>query len=163
MLWHGSPMGSQVLPSNLSSMSSSPWFYSSCQEPASMWTLHGLCLPSGHIHLWRGVLRGLRCGYTLHCGPLWAAGGQPASPWSSSQAVGQSLLQHGKLLLVYFFTDLAVFVDTLLTFSHLTLSAAVLQRFSPFLCYHGSATMLLIGSAWARRGSILEPAGTSSV
>ena len=31
-------------------------------------------------------------GYLLHHGPPWAAGGQPASPWSSPQAAGESLL-----------------------------------------------------------------------
>jgi len=31
-------------------------------------------------------------GYLLHCGPPWAAGGQPASPWSSSQVAREGSL-----------------------------------------------------------------------
>lgn len=51
--------------------------HSSCQDPAPVWVLHGLQLPSGHIHfLWHGVFRGLRCEYLLWHGHPWAVWGQ---------------------------------------------------------------------------------------
>lgn len=31
-------------------------------------------------------------GFLFHCGPSWVAGVQPASPWSSTWAAGESLL-----------------------------------------------------------------------
>lgn len=68
---------------------------SSYREPAPVWDLHVLQLPSGHIHLLqRRVLHGLQCAYLLRCGPSWAAEGQPAPPWPSPQAAGECPLQH---------------------------------------------------------------------
>ncbi|KAK4806419.1 hypothetical protein QYF61_016269 [Mycteria americana] len=49
---------------------------------------------AGHIHLLQhGVLHRLQGGYVLYLGPPWAVGGHFASPWSSPQAAGESLLR----------------------------------------------------------------------
>jgi len=64
-----------------------PWVHRSWQEPAP-----GRGSPWGHNFLQTSTCSGMGSlppatgGYLLHCGPLWAAGGQPASPWSSSRA-----------------------------------------------------------------------------
>jgi len=87
---------------------------SPASKPASAWgplstgsqVLVGACSslgsPQGHNLLqahppapaWGPPWAGAAGGYLLHCVPAWAAGGQPASPWSSPQAAGESLLQH---------------------------------------------------------------------
>ena len=59
-------------------------------------------------------------GYLLHRGPPWAAGGQPASPWSSPWAAGESLLRCLEHLLPSF-TDLGVCRAVSLTCSHSSL------------------------------------------
>jgi len=54
------------------------------QEPASMWSLHRLQRPSGHMHLlWHWVCYGPLGGYLIHHGPPWSA--------------GDNLLHHGLL------------------------------------------------------------------
>lgn len=81
----------QFLRENLLSVGSTS--HSSCQETALAWTLHGLQLSSGSIHLfWCGVLHELQCEYLLHCRTPWAAGTQPASQQSAPWAAGESLL-----------------------------------------------------------------------
>jgi len=65
------------------------------------WVSMGSLPPSGHISLLQcGVLLGLQGGYLLYCGPPRAAGGQPASPWSSLWAAGVPLLRHLEYLLL---------------------------------------------------------------
>lgn len=61
----------------------------SCQEPALALTAHRVTI-SGHpsVSVWGPP--GSVGGSLLHCGPLWAAGGQPVSPQSSPQASGES-------------------------------------------------------------------------
>jgi len=74
---------------------------SSARKPALTWAplstapqvLAGACSitgsPRGHSFLQASTCSGMGSlpqatgGYLLHCGPPWAAGGQPASPWSS--------------------------------------------------------------------------------
>jgi len=82
-------------------------------KPAEMWALLsmgsqillGACSstgsPQGHSLLWvhppalAWSPPQAAGGYLLCCEPSWAAGGQPASPWSSSPwAAGESLLWH---------------------------------------------------------------------
>ena len=77
----------------------SPWVHRSCQEPAAARTPHGVTTSFRHppAPLW-----GPLCaagGDLLHRGPPWATGGQPASPWSSPQAAGESLLRYLEHLL----------------------------------------------------------------
>ncbi|KAK4806420.1 hypothetical protein QYF61_016270 [Mycteria americana] len=58
------------------------------QEPPGLFPL------CWHIHLLQhGVLHRLQGGYVLYLGPPWAVGGHSASPWSSPQAAGESLLR----------------------------------------------------------------------
>ena len=77
LLQRGSPAGSQVLPENLLQRG-----LPTGSQP-----------PSGIPLLQRGVLSPQAAGGDLvpH-GPPWAAGGQPASQWSSPRAAGESLL-----------------------------------------------------------------------
>jgi len=73
------------------------------QRKSSMglWVLPEACSsmgsPQGQSLLWAHppalVFHGLQCGYLLHCGPPLDAAGQPASPWSSPWAAGESLLR----------------------------------------------------------------------
>jgi len=73
--------------------------------------LAGAC--SGTISAWgHSLLQASTCSgvgslpraigrYLLHHGSLWAAGGQPALPWSSAQAAREgSLFQHFRHLLL---------------------------------------------------------------
>lgn len=54
---------------------------------------HGMCLPSEYVYLLRcWVLYGLHSKYQLQYGYLWAAWGQPASPWSAPPAAWKSLV-----------------------------------------------------------------------
>lgn len=69
--------------------------YRPCQDFAPVWTLCGLQLPLGPIHLfWHGVFHGLQGRYLPQCGSPRAVGAQHESPWSSWQAAGESLLWH---------------------------------------------------------------------
>jgi len=88
LLQRESPTESPALPANLLQRGVlSPWLHRSCQEPASVQAPHRVTAFFGHTHLfWHGVLPG------LHCGPPWTAGGQPASPWSSSWAAEEKSL-----------------------------------------------------------------------
>jgi len=86
LLQGGFLKGSQVLPGNLLWHGLlSPWVRRSWQEPAPVWGS-----PRGHRFLQASTCSGLGSlpratgGYLLHRGTPWAAGAQPASPWSSS-------------------------------------------------------------------------------
>jgi len=89
-----SPTGSQVLSASLLQRGLlSPWVHRSCQEPAPERALQGVTdsfgLPPASV--WGPPWVAGR--YLLHCGPPWAAEGQPALPWSSPQAAGEALLR----------------------------------------------------------------------
>lgn len=72
---------------------------SSYWEPGCAWVIQGLHLPSGCMHLLQHViLFEMQRGFVLHCGCPWAADREPASPWSPSWAVGESVLQAGQSL-----------------------------------------------------------------
>ena len=102
LLQRGSPTGSQVLPANMLWRGLlSPRIHSSCQELAPAQASHG-------------VKASFRCLHLLHCRilhrlqveslhpiifPPWAVGRQPASPWSSARAAGESLCRHLEHLL----------------------------------------------------------------
>ncbi|KAK4806369.1 hypothetical protein QYF61_016228 [Mycteria americana] len=124
------------------------------------WLTHQL----RHIHLLQhGVLHRLQGGYVRYLGPPWAVGGHSASPWSSPQAAGESLLrclEHPS-----FFTDLGVCRVVSLTYSRSSLLAAVAQHFFPLLKYviPEALPSPLMGSALSNGRSILELAGTGSV
>jgi len=106
-------------------------------------------------------------GYLLHHGPPSAAGGHPASPWSSPCTVGESLLQHLEHLL-----PLLLHCPWCLQscFSH-TVSLPSIRcccstpGFPSLLKYIIPEVLppLLMGSALASSGSILELAGIGSV
>jgi len=82
------PMGSQALPANLLRLG--------LLSPRVRRFLAGasssMGSPQGHSFLQTSTCSGVGSlpratgGYLLHHGPPWAAGEQPASPWSSSQA-----------------------------------------------------------------------------
>jgi len=112
-------LGPQVL-AGACSITGSPWGHSLLQAS----TCSGV-----------GSLPRATGGYLLHYGPLWAAGEQPASLWSSSRAVREnSLLQHLEHLLPSLFTNLGVCRDVSLTSSHSSLSTATFTAvFFPFL------------------------------
>jgi len=93
LLQHGSPMGPQALPANLLRHGFlSPQGHRSCQESAPVWPSHRVTESLEHpaAPMW-GLPRAAG-GYLLHRGPPWAAGGQPASPWSAPRAAGEALL-----------------------------------------------------------------------
>ena len=101
-------------------------------------------------------------GYLLHHGPPWTAGGQPASPWSSPWAAGESLLWCLKHLLPLILHCFGVCRVASLTYSH---SCVTLHFFSLLLKYVIPEALppSLMGSALASSGSILEPAGIGSI
>jgi len=146
LLRHGSfPQGAA-----LQKQSAAVWAHKSCQQtcssvdsslPMGPQVLPGACCstasPWGHSLLQASTYSGVRSipwaagGYLLHCGPPWAAGEQPTSPWSSSRAAGESLLQYLQYLSSpSFFTDLGACRVVALIFSLLS-PAAVAQVFSP--------------------------------
>jgi len=87
LLQCGSPRGSQALSANLLQRGLlSPWGHRSWQEPTPTWVPHGVTASFRHLPalVW-GPPRAAG-GDLLHCGPPWAAGAQPASPWSSPWA-----------------------------------------------------------------------------
>ncbi|KAK4810884.1 hypothetical protein QYF61_013292 [Mycteria americana] len=110
---------------------------------------HGLQFPSGHIHLlWFGVLHGLQGDNLRHHGHLHGLQRNLcSSTWSISSPS--------------FFTDLGV----CRVVSYFSLPAAVVQQFFPLLKYVITEALppLLIVSALASGGSILEPSRTGSV
>jgi len=79
----------------------SPWIHRSCQEPAPAQALHRVTASFGHPPdpVWGAPWAA--GGDLLHCGPPWAAGAQPASPWSSPRAAGESMLQCLEHLLLF--------------------------------------------------------------
>jgi len=77
-----------------------PLIHRFSQKPAPVRAPTGSQPPSGIYLLWHGVLPGLWVeADLLHCGSPWAAGEQPASPWSSPQAARKPLLRHLEHLL----------------------------------------------------------------
>jgi len=96
LLQRGSLIGSQVSPANLLCHGVlSPRVHRSWQEPAPVRGSRGHSLLQASTYSNVGSLPWATGGYLLHCGPPWAAGEQPASPWSSAQAAREdSLLRH---------------------------------------------------------------------
>ena len=139
-------MGPQVLPGACSGVGS-PWGHSFLQASP--------CSSVGSIPWAAG-------GDLLHRGPPWAAGAQPASPWSSSRAAREeSLLRHLEHLLPLLHQPW--YLQSFL--SH-RLTAVPPRGFSlPFLKYvipealPPAPSGLALGSC----GSVSEPAGTGSV
>ena len=73
--------------------------HKSCQKPAPAWSLHRVTASFGHPPAPAWGPPWAAGGYLLHRGPPWATEGQPASPWSSPGAAGESLLWHLEHLL----------------------------------------------------------------
>ncbi|KAK4822389.1 hypothetical protein QYF61_014159 [Mycteria americana] len=120
--------------------------------------------PLGHIHLLQhGVLYGLQvdiCSTVdLH------AGGQPASPWSSPRAAGESLLRRWSTSSPSFFTGLGVCGVVSFTYSHSSLWLQLPSFFPPLLKYVITEVLppSLMGLALASSRSALETAGISSM
>ena len=86
----GPPWGHKPCQQTCSSMGSS--LHRSCQVPAPAWVLHRVTASFGHTPALSWGPSWATGGYLLHCGPPWAAEGQPASPWSSPWAAEESLL-----------------------------------------------------------------------
>ena len=112
--------------------------------------LHRLQLP------YRGVLHGLQ---VIICSSVvlhWAAAGQPASPWTSPQAAGETTLQ----CLEHLLPLLLHWPQCLQGCSSQTFLTAAAQQFLPFLKYAVTEAppASLMGSALGSVGSILEPA-----
>jgi len=108
--------------------------------------LPGACssmgFPQGHSILQASTCSGVRFlprGYLLHRGPPWAAGQQPASPWSSPRAAGESLqgnLRRGiswSTSSPFFLIDIGVCRVVSLTYSHFSPQVQLHSRFLPFL------------------------------
>jgi len=94
------PTGSQALPENLLQRGLlSPWGHRSWQEPAPVQALHRFTASFERTSALVWGPPWAAGGDLLYRGPPRAAGAQPASPWSSSQAAGASLLQHLEHLL----------------------------------------------------------------
>jgi len=88
-----SPTGSQVLPANLLRRGLlSPQVLAEASSNADSPWGHGLLRASTCSGV--GSLPWATGEYLLHCGPPRAAGAQPASPWSSPWAAGESLPWH---------------------------------------------------------------------
>jgi len=130
-------------------------------QPAPVWASHRVTASVGHPPappwgpLWAAG------GYLLHYGPPWAAEGQPTSPWSSSWAAGESLLwllEHLLPLLLH----RSWCLQSCFSHIHTPLSHC---SFLPLLKYIITEVLppLLMGSALASRGYILELAGIGSV
>jgi len=151
--WAPLSVGPQVLAAACSS-TGSPWGHSFLQAS----TCSGI-----------GSLPQATGGDLLHRRPPWTTSGQPASPWSSSQAAREnSLLQHLENVL-----PLPLHWPWYLQtcFSHivslLSLNCHFSQQFFflPLLNYVITEALppSLIGLALASSGSILELAGTGSI
>jgi len=98
----GSLVGTQVLPANLLQHGLlAPQGHKFCQEPAPVRAFHGLTTSFRHPPALAGGPPLAADGYLLHHGSPWAAGGQPASPWSAPWAAGESLLQRLEHLLPF--------------------------------------------------------------
>jgi len=124
---------------------------SPASKPALVWAplsmgpqvLAGACFsvgsPQGHSLLQASPCSGVGSpqaadGDLLHRGPPWAAGAQPASPWSAPETAEASLLQCLEHLLPSFCTDLGACRAVSPTSSHF-LPADVAQQFLLFLNY----------------------------
>jgi len=137
------------------------------RKPAPVWAPHGFT----------ASLRGLPAptwsparaagGDPLHHGPPWAAGTQPAPPWSTPWAAEEPLLQclehllpPPSLTLVY----AELFLSHILT-PLSSCSCCCAAAFFPLLNYviPEALPLSLMALALASNGSVLEPAGISSV
>jgi len=134
LLQCGLPMGSQVLPANLLQHGLLfPWGYMSCQKPAPARACHWVTASFGHPPALVWGPPQASGGFLLNHGPPWAAGGQPASPWSLSRAAGESLLWRLEPLLQRPWCLQSCFSHI---FSLLSSAAvAVAEGFFPFLKY----------------------------
>jgi len=117
--------------------------------------------PQGHSFLQTSTCSGVGSlpwaagGDLLHCGPPWTAGGQSASPRSSSRAAREdSLLQHLKHLLPP--PSSLTLVSEELFLSH-RLTSSLFTAVSPQL------PLSLIRWALGSGRSVLEPAGTGFI
>ena len=133
------------------------------RELLSPQVLPGACSivgsPRCHSLLWTSTCSGVGSSITaggslLHCGPPWAAGGQPASPWSSPQASGESLLWRVEHLLPFLLHCLQS------SHSSLLLEKCPYTGFVFLLKYviQEALLLLLIGLALASSRAVLEPA-----
>ena len=77
--------------------------------------------------------------------------GQPASPWSTSPAAGESVLRRLEHLLPFFFTDFGVCRAVFLAVSHSSLRAAA-QHFYTFLNIFCGGTTSWWAQLWAAVG-----------
>ena len=174
-LWH--PSHGRQPSTNVSSVGPSHWlqFFVNCssmgylprgavlqEQPTSAQSSHGVTvsfgLPSAPA---RGPPRAAS-GYLLHCGPLWAAGGKPASPWSSPWAAGEPLLwslEHLLPLLCHWPWCLQS------CFFYIFSLLSPLAVLFPILKYVITEVLppLLMGLALASSRSILELAGTGFI
>ena len=114
------PRVSEVLPTNLFWRGVlSPWVHRSWQEPAPAQASHGVTASFGHPPALAWGASWSAGGYLLHHGPPWAAGGQPASPWSALRAAGENLCSGTwRTSLSSFPTDLGVCRVFSLTYCH---------------------------------------------
>jgi len=166
LLQHGLPTGSQALPTNLLRYGVlSPEVHRSWQEPAP-----ARGSPWDHSLLWTSTCSGMASliraasRYLLHHRSPWAAGGQPASLWSSSWPVGEkSLAWHLEYLLPLLLhrpwclqTSFSHIVPLLSLHCHFT------AAFFPLLEYviTEMLPLSLFGLALASSKFVLEPAGT---
>jgi len=167
LLQHGSPRGHKPCQQTCSSVGSS---LNGSASPGRSLLQHGL--PTGSQLLQASTCSSVRSlpwatgGYLLHRGPPWAAGGQPASPWSSSWAVGEnSLLRHLEYLLPLLLHKLWCLQSCFChIISVLSLDCRFAAGFFPLLRYVITEALppSLMGLALASTRSILEPAGTGS-
>jgi len=156
-------------------------------KPAPAWAplstgpqvLAGACSstgsPQGHSLLQASTCCGMGSlpqatgGSLLHRGPPWAAGGQPASPWSSARVAREdSALVSRAPPPPSFFIDLGVCRIVSFTSSHSSLFTAISLQFVfflPLLKYVITEALppSLVGLALASGGSVSEPAGTGFI
>jgi len=156
LAWAPLSMDPQVLPGACSS-TGFPWGQSLLQGTSTCSSVGSLPRATG--------------GDLIHRGPPWAAGGQPALPWSSSQAGRQGcLLRHFGHLLPPPSSLTLVSAELFLSHCHIVSLPSIHCHFScrvffPFLKYVITEALppSLIGLALASSGSILEPAGTGFI
>jgi len=129
----------------------------------------------GHSLLQVSICSGVRSlpwttsGYLLHRGPLWTAGGQPASPWSSSRAAREDsllrYLEHPLPLLLNCPWCLQSCFSHIVSLLSLDCCLPAVLGFFHLLKYVIPEALppSLIGSALASGGSVLEPAGTGCI
>lgn len=131
-----------------------------CQEACS-----SVGFPKGHSLFHTATCsKGAAGGSLLPCGASWAAGAQPATPWSSWTA-GESLhwyLQH-LLPLLQWSLCLQSYISHTFSLLSLAATAAVEQLLALQKSYPEALPQSQMGSAPARSRSILEPASIGSV